>query len=600
MSDHRSAQPATVSSATPRAQSLVLGLDGADLGVVQSLGPKCLPHLHRLMQKGAYAAVQSVQPPATLPNWLTFLTGTDPGMHGVFDFTTRRGYEVEFTAGSVRGTSTVAARLDRLGLTCACVGFPGTWPPEKLRHGVFVSGWDSPVAFESDSSFVWPEALYGQMVARFGRQRFDVVDEFNATADGWHRRLPGALAARIERRADMAEWLLCSRHWDLFALYFGELDTASHHLWALHDPASPRHPAQTGAAERAGLSQVYRSLDAAVGRLVACAGGDAVEVTVVSDHGSGGASDKVLYLNRFLQEAGLLRLRPRSTLAGLSAAAKRAALPLLTPKTREKLFRLGRNALANWLESRTRFSAIDMARTTVFSDELNYFPAIHFNLRGREPQGTLDQRDTPKARRDLEEALFSLRDPWTGEPVVRAVCAREELYRGPFVHRAPDLLIEFHCSHGYSYNLMPSVGGPLTKMSRHSAGPAGTSAESDPCVHAPTTNGIWRRLMPQEYLGRKGCCLSGSHRARGLFIAAGPAVKPAGRVHAHIADTTVTLLARMKVAPPADLVGRVLEPILHKGAYRQALPDAERPQAPGDKADQTRVQARLRALGYIE
>jgi len=56
-------------------------------------------------------------------------------MHGVFDFTTRTGYRVQFTAGSIRELPTIAARLDARGLACASLFFPGTYPPEPLAHG---------------------------------------------------------------------------------------------------------------------------------------------------------------------------------------------------------------------------------------------------------------------------------------------------------------------------------------------------------------------------------------------------------------------------------------------------------------------------------
>ena len=83
------------------ARHLVLGLDGADLGIVRELGAERLPTLHAHMQRGAFAALESVLPPATLPNWTTFLKNTegyrrdlrradygderDPKMAAVFD-----------------------------------------------------------------------------------------------------------------------------------------------------------------------------------------------------------------------------------------------------------------------------------------------------------------------------------------------------------------------------------------------------------------------------------------------------------------------------------------------------------------------------------
>ncbi len=162
------------------ARSLVIGLDGADLEIVMHLGRARLPQLFTLMDRGVFAHQKSVEPPATLPNWTTFLTGVDPGTHGVFDFTTRRGYDVRFSAGTVREAPTLAARLDRLGKRCACIGFPATFPPERLEHGVFMSGWDAPVAFEADRRFVWPRALHDTLTRHFGPLRFDEVDQFHA------------------------------------------------------------------------------------------------------------------------------------------------------------------------------------------------------------------------------------------------------------------------------------------------------------------------------------------------------------------------------------------------------------------------------------
>jgi predicted AlkP superfamily phosphohydrolase/phosphomutase len=541
----------------------VIGLDGADWDVIDALGPAVCPTLLRLRDEGAHARLRSVQPPATLPNWTTFLTGVDPGTHGVFDFTTRRGRRVAFTGGTVREAPTIAARLDRAGLRTAVVGFPGTWPPERLEHGVFVSGWDAPVAFEADASFVWPPSLHGPLVAR-GGHRFDDVDEFDADRPGWHALLPAALEARVRRKAELGRWLLEGERWDLFALYFGESDTASHHLYAHFDPASPRHPA---GAHRGGLGRVYRALDRAVAELRRAAGPD-VELTVLSDHGSGGSSDRVLYLNRALAEAGLLRFAGGPSLAG---PLKDVALTVLPPAARERLFQLAGRALPGWLESRARFGGIDFASTTAFSEELNYFPGIWLNRADRDPGGTV--RDVDAAAGRVEEALLALRDPWSGTAVVRRVWRRAELYRGPHVDRAPDLLLDLHLDpRGYSYNLLPSGG-------------------------APPGTGPWRRLGPEEHLGRKGRSMPGSHRDRGLLLMAGPTVRAVGEIDARMADVTATVLARLGVRPGRELHGRVLREAVRPPGARP-LPAAEAMAAPAHAAE--RLERRLRALGYIE
>lgn len=557
------------------ARHLILGLDGADPDLIEAFGRAKLPNLFRLIDRGVFARLESVKPCATLPNWSTFLTATDPGVHGVFDFTSRTGYSVAFTGGTVRTTPTILSRLDAMGRLTACIGFPATWPPERLKHGVFVSGWDSPVAFEGDSSFVWPTSLFDDMKARFGGLRFDDVDEFDASREGWHEELPVALEARIARKVELAEWLLESREWDVFAFYFGESDTAAHYLWSLHDASSPRHPRCTSEESQRGLQRVYEALDRAVGVILARAGGDSVEITLVSDHGSGGSSDKVLHINRALADAGLLTFRKSESIfpaTRVTRAVKDAALTRLPPKVRELTFRLLSNALPGWLESRARFSSIDMEKTLVFSEELNYFPSIHLNLEGREPLGRVSpsERDAVIAR--TIDALVRLRDAWTDMPIVKHVHRREDLYRGAHVSRAPDLILELHLDHGYSYNVMPST--------------------SD----SPTM----RRIPESEWLGRKGRSLPGSHRSHGIYIAAGPTIRAGIATHPTMADASITTLHRMNVAATDEMSGRVLSEILIDAGETTPLPLPIRNAAAAPNQDTAKIESRLRALGYID
>ncbi len=565
------------------ARALVLGLDGFDLGLVQQFGPECLPNLHTLMARGVFAALESVQPPATLPNWTTFLTGVDPARHGVFDFTTRKGYRVRFTAGTAREVPTVFRQLDRLGLRCACLSFPATWPPEELEHGIFVSGWDAPVAFEADRSFMWPRSLYDETVQRFGAPTFDDVDEFHADAPGWVDRLPHALEQRVARKTDWARWLLERQDWDVFAVYFGESDTASHYLWAHYDPESPRRPLSVSTEQRRGLQRVYEALDQAVGSLLEAAGGDATEITVLSDHGSGGSSDKVLYLNRLLAQHGLLRFATQRGRGG--ARLKEIALRHFPPRLRERLFRIGNAWLPSRLESNVRFGAIDMRNTLAFSDELNYFPGIYLNLAGREPQGRVQPEQKRETILRVRSALLDTRDPWSGKPVFRDLVPREELFEGPHLDRAPDLLLDLHLDNGFSYNLMPS--SPPPRRSRLT----GPQPSSSP----------FRKLTEHEKLGKKGRSLPGSHRSHGFMTLAGPSVRAAGQLDAHIADMTATLLSRLGLSVPPSFKGRVLWEALcnDRDASAQALPKAS-PVTSRATRNEGLIESRLRALGYIE
>ena len=83
---------------------------------------------------------------------------------------------------------------------------------------------------------------------------------------------------------------------ELACVVFSESDTAQHHYWRDFDSASPRHDPGASALRRDAIPAVYEALDTACGRLADAMGEDAC-VLIVSDHGAGSASDRVVHLN---------------------------------------------------------------------------------------------------------------------------------------------------------------------------------------------------------------------------------------------------------------------------------------------------------------
>ena len=66
---------------------LILGLDGATFDV---MGPLMdagrMPNLKRLVDGGTSGIMHSTVPPITPAAWTTFMTGINPGIHGIIDF----------------------------------------------------------------------------------------------------------------------------------------------------------------------------------------------------------------------------------------------------------------------------------------------------------------------------------------------------------------------------------------------------------------------------------------------------------------------------------------------------------------------------------
>src|SRR5437764_776092 len=180
-------------------------------------------------------------------------------------------------------------------------------------------------------------------------------------------------------------------------------------------------------------------------------------VAVVSDHGSGGGGGRVVHLSRGLAECGLLAFARPGPVARLAGAGRGIVLRAVPHQLLGGLVRR-LPAAASRLESLHRLGGIDWRRTVAFSEELDYHPSVWLNLRGREPEGTVEPTDYDRARDDIARGLLAWRDE-AGRAVVRRVWRREELYRGPFVSAAPDLLLELARVDGYTPSCLRS-GGP--------------------------------------------------------------------------------------------------------------------------------------------
>jgi predicted AlkP superfamily phosphohydrolase/phosphomutase len=553
----------------------IVGLDGAtwDLaGPFMEAGD--MPELRRLTARGAAGVLRSTTPPVTFPAWSSFMTGVNPGKHGIFDFTRRLPgtYEIAFVSSRDRRVPTIWQLLSDAGRRVAVLGVPTTYPPEAV-NGIVVGGFDSPVATGIDGSFVHPRAFYDEMRAAVGPYTITDFQELRI-GPGWHdRALPSILTA-IERKRDLARYVLARERWDVFMVLFGEADTASHHFWMFADRRSPRFDPQRGRRHTGALRDVYRRLDAALGAVVADLPADAT-VLVASDHGFGGAGTTVLHLNRWLAEEGLLRFRTgvQALPARAVRQARRLALRGLPRGLQERAVRGGGRQLARRLEGWSRFGAIDMERTVAFSEELNYAPSIWLNVRGREPLGTVGPEAYDDTVALLSARLRAWRHPLTGTPLVRAVHRRDALYTGACVDEAPDLVLELALEDGYSYVCLPSDGSEACSV---------------------------RALAPEEYVAGKGGGMNGSHRADGLWAIAGPRVAGNGRADASITDVAPTIMHLAGLAVPAWMDGRLLP-----GVSGQATVGGDRPLppasfAPARQGDEDELWRRLAALGYLE
>src|SRR3569832_2836857 len=88
---------------------VVFGVDGATFNVMRPLIEKGrLPHLAKLIKNGVSGPLQSTVPPVTAPAWVSFMTGVNPGRHGIFHFVANS--HLDYEEGTLLGSAQIGEK----------------------------------------------------------------------------------------------------------------------------------------------------------------------------------------------------------------------------------------------------------------------------------------------------------------------------------------------------------------------------------------------------------------------------------------------------------------------------------------------------------
>jgi predicted AlkP superfamily phosphohydrolase/phosphomutase len=567
----------------------IIGWDGATFDLIKPwVAQGKLPHVAEILQNGSHGELRSTLPPMTFPAWSSFLTGKNPAKSGIFDFTRERPgtYDLEFINGGQRKSPSFWRILSDAGRRVISISVPCTYPPEPI-NGVMLSGFDAAglggSSAKLDARGMYPPGLYHELDAAVGGHPIGSfpIAEIN---DGRPHLAVEKLLNVIGRKAATAKYLLKRVDWDCAMILFGESDGAGHHFWKYCDRSSPLFTDSPPEMQDS-IFRVYQELDRQLGEFMRLLPPDTT-LLMMSDHGFGGVSNTALYPNCWLREQGALTFRGGVSRVVSRAldAAKLRAVAKLPNKVQQFLSRFARAQLGG-IEAKVRYGIIDWSGTKAYFEENPYYPVLRINLKGRQPQGTVEPGDEyEKLRTDLIERLEDWRHPDSGERIVRRAYRREEVYHGPHLDEAPDILVHWSTHEDYTYAF---------KVSSKSKSLAWIE-EMDP--HRPENMAF--------FTGK-----SGSHRDNGIFLAHGPGVR-AGRElsGAQISDVAPTILHLLGVPVPADMDGQVLVDMLDTttistdvalGAAAGVV-SATDPAGNYTTEDKVVIAERLRALGYID
>ncbi|MCL5076317.1 MAG: alkaline phosphatase family protein, partial [Chloroflexi bacterium] len=313
--------------------------------------------------------------------------------------------------------------------------------------------------------------------------------------------------------AAMTRYLAQKHPWDLLIVQIHAPDSLYHEIqnelcpdWALYDLQRAEE-----AWER--FRQEYKVLDQMVGEILgSCADEETLKV-VLSDHGAIPAV-KMVWAGKPLVEAGLLVYKEKNG-----------------------------QLVLDWAKSKVVLGDHPLAQN------------IWVNLKGRDPQGIVEPgKEYEQVRTEAIKALYSMRDPETGEcPVALALRTEEATFLGQWGDRVGDIV----------YYLVPKYANGAV----HSVGPF------DPALIPETgfetiQQGIW--YPHGAYLQGVHHCYLPTAKYSGcsvqaILVMAGPGTKRGYRlpVPPWTVDVTPTIAHLLGIPAPAQSEGNIISNAFH-------------------------------------
>lgn len=451
---------------TVKRKVAVFGLDGITFDLLQPwLDEGRLPNLARLLQSGASGRLRSTIPPVSASAWASFATGTNPGQHGLVDFTypAPDGYDIQVTNGRTRAVPALWEIVNAAGGQCGVVSMPMTYPPRPL-HGFMLCSFLTP---SQEVDYTYPAALKQELAEKFGPYPLHMSEK----GRGSDPRIFVRAVKQMEiDRAQAVKHLLQNKPWDLFMYVIETTDNLQHEVWHLLDESHPLYDAETAAAAVPEILDYYETVDRLLGEMLALVPEDAL-VVVLSDHGFG-PFHKFFHINNWLAANGWLKFRrtPLSLLKRLAFKLGVTPINALKWLTALRLGGMRKNVKRGRGGGMLRrvflsFNDVDWARTKAFS--VGNFGQVYVNVQGKRPLGAVAPEAYEQLRDEIAAKATALRDPVDGSQVVPTVYKREAVFHGVSAERLPDLVLHTdrakyvsfgHADFGSNKIVEPSTG----------------------------------------------------------------------------------------------------------------------------------------------
>jgi len=532
-----------------------IGLDGGTLDLIK-LWIDDLPNFRKILTQGVGGKLKSTIPVDSIPAWPSFVTGRNPGKHGIFSFMEweKRSHSLNWVDVKPLKEMEIWSLLSEANKTIVSLNVPLSYPPLKV-NGYIVTGAFTPMG----RNFTYPPELQSELEDIDYKIEFSDLDFSDLVLVTDEKFLKG-LYYVTDKRAEATKLLMDRIFWHFFIVVFTEPDRIQHRMWEHIERSPQSNP----------IKDFYQRIDEIVGELLSKLDDDTILI-IMSDHGFG-LTRKLFQINEWLRRRGLLVLKRRglalsrtpvdyspwsSFRESRNLTAKHtwiktlySQLGKLLPKGKY-MRNFGRRALI-FLTSIVGAST-DWSKTKASVSPLTRVIYLNAN------QGEYEQ-----LRENIIKELKSLRYHKTGEKIFSKVLKKEEQYSGKYLAQAPDIL------------LLPNKGWDIDLMLVH----------GDLFRDCPF---IW-----------------GGHDEDGLFLMKGRDIVQGTTVNASIIDLFPTICHILDVPIPPDVDGRVLKEAfkpdseLWKRETKYGVPPTKRIEPIYWSDEETEeLKEKLKRLGYL-
>lgn len=409
---------------------VVIGIDGLDADLLLRFR-SILPNFSELMDDWSLVRMSSVFPPDSPTAWASAFTGLNPARHGIVSFKdplsrSKVGEYLE-NVNNIRGR-TFWDFAGRYGKKC-CIIFPHLAYPPWPVNGTLVSRTTEVDIKKFDIKTHPPDLPLGCDPA-------ELKPITSYPFDPGHLIQP--TKQLILNEVKFGTRLLKESDWDVFFIFFSSLDNIEHNFWMYFDKADQERPKLN--QYRDVIPNFYKFYDEhVIGRFLSILGSD-VALIVLSDHGHASRPYNVVNINEFLERAKLLKTKIRSTI--FSDIKVKLTRVINETRVYAKFVSKILSLFPRSLEFYTSLSPIDWSQTTAYLSDSSAGVKTYSYAGVRVKEGTVSPLLYERIRQSIVEILMQIKDPTSSEKLVEWAIRREELYKGPFLSKYPDVVFK--------------------------------------------------------------------------------------------------------------------------------------------------------------